>query len=389
MTLHDKITNALKDTQAANIDKMLSYMERNGYFTCSCSSHNHWTGGSSQHMLAVYLIAKELRDQRAHEPAVAKYATDEKLAIVCLLHDLCDMRVQVYDNNHKEVHGHGKKSYWIMKNLNVGTDVERWVVCNHMHSPMERPCRSSNPDEVDEYNTLLSFVHSADHKAAGCAWNSTRFKEGRTQHTGVTSSPGYLMAMAIDRTTQSVQNEMYVDEHYELRKFRTFYDVRDVRLLDRAEARDLINGKKRVSIGNNSDIITAAHEYATKSGERLCFVMAADATIPQDRETRLKRRSKEEQSLLICSSLMYPFYNYELCTEKGTKRHRYEFTMKDEVKRLYRDCAERNGALYLDGIRIIRDGESRGFPFVETWRADIMLVLGGEFRTFVISRNQS
>lgn len=387
MTLHDKITKALLDTHAENIDKMLSYMERNGYFTCHCSSHNHWTGGSSQHMWAVYLIAKELRDQRTHEPAVAKYATDEKLAIVCLLHDLCDLKVPVYDNNHKEVHGHGRKSYWIMKNIGVGTEVERWVVCNHMHSPKESPCRSSNPDEVEEYNTLLSIVRTADHKAAGCAWNSTRFKEGRTQHTGVPSSQGYLMAMAIDRTTQSIQNEMYVDEHYELRKFRSFYDVRDIRLLDRDEARDLIKGKKRIPIGNNSDIITAAHEYATKTEERLCFVVAADQTIPKDRETRLKRRTKEEQNLLICSCLIYPFYNYNLCKEKETKRHRYEFTMKDEVKRLYQECSEQSGVLYLDGIRMIRDGESRGFPFVETWRADIMLVLGGEFETFVVTRN--
>ena len=387
MTLHDKITKALLDSHAENIDEMLMYMERHGYFTCSCNTHDNWKGGSSQHMWAVYLMAKELRDQRAHEPAVAKYATDEKLAIVCLLHDLCDMRGKVYDNRHIEVTRHGPRSYWIMKNLNVGTEMERWVVRSHMHSSKERPCPSNNPDEVKEYNILLGLVHKADHKAAGTAWNSTRFKEGRTQHSGVPSSPGYLLAMAIDRTTQSVQNEMYVDEHYELRKFRSFYDVRDIRLFEYEKMLDLINGRKRIPLGNSTDIITTAHEYAAKTGERVCFVVAADPSIPRDKETRLKRRSKEEQSLLICSSLMFPLYNYELCKEKGTKRHRYEFTMKDEVKRLYQECAERGGALYLDGIRMIRDGENRGFPFVEPWRADIMLVLGEKFETYVVTRN--
>ena len=150
---------------------------------------------------------------------------------------------------------------------------------------------------------------------------------------------------------------------------------------------DLINGRKRIPLGNSTDIITTAHEYAAKTGERVCFVVAADPSIPRDKETRLKRRSKEEQSLLICSSLMFPLYNYELCKEKGTKRHRYEFTMKDEVKRLYQECAERGGALYLDGIRMIRDGESRGFPFVEPWRAGIMLILGEKFETYVVTIN--
>jgi hypothetical protein len=192
-----------------------------------------------------------------------------------------------------------------MKNLNVGTEMERWIVRSHMHSSKERPCPSNNPDEVKEYNILLGLVHKADHKAAGTAWNSTRFKEGRTQHSGVPSSPGYLLAMAIDRTTQSVQNEMYVDEHCELRKFRSFYDVRDIRLFEYEKMLDLINGRKRIPLGNSTDIITTAHEYAAKTGERVCFVVAADPSIPRDKETRLKRRSKEEQSLLICSSLSH------------------------------------------------------------------------------------
>lgn len=387
MTLHDKITKTLCDTKAENIDKMLSYMERNGYFTCSCSSHNHWSGGSSQHMWAVYLMAKALRDQRAHEPAVAKYATDEKLSIICLLHDLCDMRVPVYDKYHKYVTGHGMKSYWIMKNLNVGTEMERWVVRSHMHSSEESPCPSKNPDEVEEYNILLGLVHKADHIAAGCAWNSTRFKEGRTQHKGVPSSPGHLRAVAMDRTIQSIDKEMYMDMHYELRTFRSFYDVRDIRHFKHEEVRDILDAP-RIPIENGKDFITAAHEYATTTGKRPCLVLGANPTIPDENDTRLRRGCINEQNLLICSCLLSTLYNHRKCNEEDKKRrYRYEFTMKDEVKRLYQNCAEKGGALYLDGIRMIRDGESRGFPFVEPWRADILLVLGGGFEPYVVPRN--
>ncbi len=386
MTLHDKITKALLDTHAENIDKMLSYMERNGYFTCHCSSHNHWTGGSSQHMWAVYLIAKELRDQRTHEPAVAKYATDEKLTLICLLHDLCDMRVKVYDNKHKEITHHGPRSYWIMKNLNVGTEMERWVVRSHMHSSEERPCPSKNPDEEEEYNVLLGLVHKADHIAAGCAWNSTRFKEGRTQHEGVPSSSSHLRAVAMDRTIQSINKEMYMDMHYELRTFRSFYDVRDIRHFYHKEVKDILDAP-HIPIVGGYDFITAAHEYAMKTGKRPCLVISANSTIPNDNDTRLRRGCINEQNILICSCLLSTLYNHRKCNEEDKKKKfRFMFTMKDEVKRLYREYGEKDGVLYLDGIRMIRDGESRGFPFVETWRADIMLVLGSRFEPFVVSR---
>ncbi len=130
MTLKERIIQELKSTSAANIDRMLLYMERNKYYECRSSSHNHWTGGTAQHVWAVYLIAKALRDQRMNEPNIAKYATDKKLAIVCLLHDICDMNVSVYRNDGKDISDkHGSKSYWMMKNLNVGTEVERRVVC--------------------------------------------------------------------------------------------------------------------------------------------------------------------------------------------------------------------------------------------------------------------
>ena len=197
MTLKEKITKTLQDTRVANIDKMLRYMEQNGYYTCRSSSHNHWKGGASQHMWAVYLIAKALRDQRLDEPIIAKHALDQKLAIVCLLHDLCDMDVRVYDEENKEVIGHGRKSRWIMKNIGVGTTAEQMAVLYHMHS---FEWKAGTAEEVDEYKALHSLITKADHLASGTAWNSSRFKESRTQRHGVpTKDISYLRAVAMDR----------------------------------------------------------------------------------------------------------------------------------------------------------------------------------------------
>ena len=80
MTVKEKIINTLKETGVDHIDKMLQYMEDHGFYTCKGHSHNKWTGGTSQHVWAVYLIAKALRDQNKDNSfnafiQNAKYAT--------------------------------------------------------------------------------------------------------------------------------------------------------------------------------------------------------------------------------------------------------------------------------------------------------------------------
>lgn len=381
MTLKEKITKALQETHVPNIDKMLQFMEQYGYFKCRSHSHNNWEGGASQHMWAVYLIAKVLRDERLNEPAISKYATDQKLAIVCLLHDLCDMHVPSYDNTHHAKRGHhGGKSKWIMENLHVGTKAERMVVRNHMHHLA--PWIAGTPEEVEEYNTLHSLITKADCWASGTAWNSTRFKQGRTQHHGVyTKSNSYLRAVAMDRSVQSGNYHLYMDENYELREYRNFN--RD--LIQQVDNVDILSlQKKQLHFDSKMDVISAVHEYTKKTGKRLCIVVGANTDIPKDKDTRLRRGDKIEQDILICSNLLSSFYHSQISVEKGIKRFRYEFTMEGKVKKIYRQCAKENRSLYLPGVKMIRDGESRGFPFVEPWTVDILLVLGGRFDMFAM-----
>ena len=72
MNLKILITNTLRETKFSNIDKMIQYMEDNQFFECRSSSHNHWNGGTAQHVWAVYLIAKALRNQRKDEKAIKR-----------------------------------------------------------------------------------------------------------------------------------------------------------------------------------------------------------------------------------------------------------------------------------------------------------------------------
>lgn len=381
MTLKDKIVKTLKDTGAGNIEKMIQYMDRNGYYECMSSSHNHWKGGTAQHVWAVFLIAKALRDKRMNETNIAQYATDKKLAIVCLLHDICDMDVNVYDNYHKRVDGHGYKSFWMMKNQGVGTNVEQMVVREHMHD--NKVYKSINQQEVDEYNTLHSLIRKADGQASGTAWNCTRFKEKRTQHLGTSASLSYLRAVAMDRTVQSGKYHLYMDEKYELREYWNYN--RD--LIEWNCCNSIANNQKdivKIQLDNTLDVISAAHQYITKTKEHLCIVVSVSPELPKDKDTRLRRGHIAEQDVLICSNLLNTFYDSKKCNEKGPKRYRFEFTMRDEIKEHYLKLTSLKGGIYLKDVVMIRDGSSRGFPFVEPWRVDILLVPNGEFSMFAI-----
>ena len=381
MLLKERIVQTLKDTGAKNIDKMLQYMEQYDFFDCKSSSHNHWTGGTAQHVWAVYLIAKALRDQRMSEPNIAKYATDKKLAIVCLLHDICDMNVSVYDNNQRLVSGHGYRSYWMMRNYNVGTEVERKVVNNHMHD--DRIFKSNNQQQVDEYNALHSLIRKADGQASGTAWNSTRFKENRTQHRGVqTEDISYLRAVAMDRTVQSGKYHLYVDEKYELREYRN-YARKDIKWNSHEDIVSHLNEIEKVQLDRSLDVISAVHQYMTKTKERLCLVVGVCSKIPEDKDKRLRRYYIGEQNVLICSNLLNSFYKSDI-TKKSTKKFRFEFTMSDEVKECYRKLRSQKGGIYLKDVVMIRDGSGRGFPFVEPWKVDLLLVPGKKFPMFSI-----
>ena len=381
MTLKEKIIKTLEDTGAENIDQMLQYMEKNEFYDCKSCSHNHWTGGTQQHVWAVYLIAKTLRDQRMNEPNIAKYATDKKLAIVCLLHDICDMNVSVYDNNQRLVGGHGYRSYWMMKNLNVGTEVERKVVCNHMHK--DALYHFNKQQETDEYKALHSLITDADHKASGTAWNSTRFKESRTQHRGVfTKDISYLRAVAMDRTVQSGKYHLYVDEKYELREYRN-YARKDIKWNSHEDIVSHLNEIEKVQLDRSLDVISAAHQYMTNTKERLCLVVGVCPKIPEDKDKRLRRYYIDEQDILICSNLLNSFYKSDI-TKKSTKRFRFEFTMRGEIKEHYRKLRSQKGGIYLKDVVMIRDGSGRGLPFVEPWKVDLLLVPGKKFPMFAI-----
>ena len=388
-TIKDIIIQTLRATKAPNIDAMLKYMEANGYFECKCKSHNNWKGGSAEHMWATYLMAKALRNQRISDSNVRKYATDKKLAIVCLLHDLCDMHVHVKtDKGHNVSDEHGTKSYWIMKKLNVGTLAEREAVKFHLHRA--KTCSLKDANSIAEYNALHDILATVDHWASGTAWNAKRYKEGRTQVRGDKCTSGYLRAFALDRTFQSETCKMYMDKDYSLHEFKN-YNRNNIVWGYNNNIQEYVESfsANRLPLDSNVDIITSLHNYLKDNNERICLVMGCMDTIPDNNCVRLRQDSPIEQSVLICSNILASFYKGEKddSTEIHKRRFRMKFTMRDEIKSQYKAGNQKDG-VFFPRVTMIRSGESDGLPFVSPWTIDILMVPDANLVPFAILSEQ-
>ena len=135
-------------------DKLLAYMlsENSDFFTAPSSTryHGSYEGGLVEHSLNVYhCLESYLERQRVIDIYKMKY-TDESIAIVSLLHDLCKMnfytvdyrnakneqgvweKVPYYTINDQLPYGHGEKSVYIISGFMRLTREEAFAIRYHM-----------------------------------------------------------------------------------------------------------------------------------------------------------------------------------------------------------------------------------------------------------------
>lgn len=85
--MKDKVLNLLKSTKRAGMDKLIDYMENNGFFTAPCSGGNHMAkeGGLLEHSLNVFKAMDELSSKWCRDT----YRDLSNSIIICsILHDL-------------------------------------------------------------------------------------------------------------------------------------------------------------------------------------------------------------------------------------------------------------------------------------------------------------
>ncbi len=171
-------------------DKLLEYLVSSDFFTAPASArfHSSYEGGLVDHSLNVYdALVGYLTSPRAKEYGFSY--SDESIAIVALLHDLCKVgvykkgfrnvkdekgawqRADTFEYDDKLPYGHGEKSVYIISGYMRLTREEAFAIRYHMGYSSERE-DPRNVSAAFEMFPLAFALSTADSEA-------TYFIEGK------------------------------------------------------------------------------------------------------------------------------------------------------------------------------------------------------------------
>jgi len=164
-------------------DKLLEYLESpaSDFFSAPASAryHSSFEGGLAEHSINVYeALCGYLKSDRVKNAYGFEYS-DESIAIVALLHDLCKVnvykkgfrnvkdekgvwqRVDTYEFDDKLPYGHGEKSVYIITGYMKLTREEAFAIRYHMgYSSTEDPRNVSAAFEMFPLAFALSVADS-------------------------------------------------------------------------------------------------------------------------------------------------------------------------------------------------------------------------------------
>ncbi len=168
-------------------EKLLEYLISSDFFTAPASAkyHSAYEGGLLDHSLNVYDC---LCDYLNRDVAKNKYKlnySDESIAIVSLLHDLCKVNVykvskrnvknketgkweevDYYEHDDKLPYGHGEKSVYMITPFMRLTREEAFAIRYHMgFSGANSPIETNNVGKAFEMFPLAFALSTADMEA--------------------------------------------------------------------------------------------------------------------------------------------------------------------------------------------------------------------------------
>lgn len=173
-------------------EKLLAHLmsPSSDFFTAPASTrfHGAYEGGLVEHSLNVYECLRDYMDRERVKELYGLETSDETIAIVALLHDLCKMnfykpgfrnvkddngvwqKVPTYEIDDKLPYGHGEKSVYIISGFMRLTREEAFAIRYHMgFSGTEEP---RNVGAAFEMFPLAFALSTADMEA-------TYFLEGK------------------------------------------------------------------------------------------------------------------------------------------------------------------------------------------------------------------
>lgn len=164
-------------------DKLLEYLISSDFFVAPASArfHSSYEGGLLEHSLNVYDCLISYLDSASAKRFGFQYS-DESVAIVSLLHDLCKVgvykkgfrnvkdekgvwqRVDTYEYDDQLPYGHGEKSVYIISGFMRLTREEAFAIRYHMGYSSERE-DPRNVSATFEMFPLAFALSTADSEA--------------------------------------------------------------------------------------------------------------------------------------------------------------------------------------------------------------------------------
>ncbi len=174
-----------ENIQREGADKLLEYLlsSQSDFFTAPASTrfHGSYEGGLLEHSINVYYCLKDyLERERVKEVYNLDYS-DESIAIVSLLHDLCKVncyvkgtrnvkdkagvwqQVPTYEYSDDMPYGHGEKSVYIVSGFMRLSREEAFAIRYHMGFSGSEP--QSNVGSAFEIYPLAFALSTADMEA--------------------------------------------------------------------------------------------------------------------------------------------------------------------------------------------------------------------------------
>ena len=152
------IIDRLRATKRKNVEKVIDYMEKHGFFSYHCHRHHHYDGGLADHAWQTYQIALRLDAERCANNPNAQKIDEDSIAICALLHDLCDC------SGMRDITGHGRRSARLLKDIGFKLTQEEFLAIRFHMSLKDK---TTHPLYNDALKSQLRYVvHKADGMSA-------------------------------------------------------------------------------------------------------------------------------------------------------------------------------------------------------------------------------
>ena len=186
--MKNKIIEILKQTEKEGINNVIRYLEhQSDYFTAPASTafHGNYPGGLAEHSLNVYNVAMKVKAAMVElNPELANRLSDESIAIVTLLHDICKTNIYKIEKKNRKVNGvwvetdaygvdyskfplgHGEKSVIMLLSLGFPLTKDEMLAIRWHMTAWELPFQSAeakaNLNIAKEQCPLLTLLQAAD-----------------------------------------------------------------------------------------------------------------------------------------------------------------------------------------------------------------------------------